>query len=174
MGNLALSFQSLEFWPYPSKHWNFDLILPNIVILALSILNIANLAVILLKIGVLILSLKTLEFLCYLCKHWNSAPIPVYFGILAVFFERLWFLFPFPNIRILVSFFIYIKFGFLALILADTGINPTFQTLQFWSHFFNIGLSILSFQTLEFWSYPSKSRNSGPVLPKLVILALSF
>ena len=34
IGILIFSFQTLEFWSYFNKLWNFDLIVPNVVILA--------------------------------------------------------------------------------------------------------------------------------------------
>ena len=66
---LILSFKTLEFWPYPYKHWNSDLILPNS--------------------GILALFLWALEFWSYPSKHWNSCPIFMNIGILALFYQTL-------------------------------------------------------------------------------------
>ena len=93
--HFTLSLQTLEFWSYSSIHCNSSLIIPNTGLLALIPLNTR----------LPILSFKTLGFLCYPCRHWNCASIPVYLGILTVSFERLSFLFPFPQIRIPLSFF---------------------------------------------------------------------
>ena len=51
IGILILFFQTLEFWPYPSNHWNSYLVVANI--------------------GTLPLSLQTLQFWPYLSKHCN-------------------------------------------------------------------------------------------------------
>ena len=62
----VLSFQTLEFRPYPFEHWNSGLILSSTGYPALSFL--------------------TLEFWPYPFKHWNSGPILSNTGILALCF----------------------------------------------------------------------------------------
>ena len=95
-GNLTLwkvvtiSFQTLEIWPYPSKHCNSDHILPNIGIPTLSFQTLefpphpskhGNSNLILPNIGILTLFFQTLEFSPYPSKHWNSNLIHPNIGI---------------------------------------------------------------------------------------------
>ena len=79
---LGLSFQIMEFWSYPSKHWNSDLIQRNTGILAFSFQTLElfsfsfsskqwNSGLILPNIGILTLSNETLEFLPFRFKRWN-------------------------------------------------------------------------------------------------------
>ena len=70
---------TLEFWPYPFKDWNSDLIFSNMRILSLSLIPP--------DIGILSLSFQTLEFWPYTSKHWNSDIIPPNIGILTLSFE---------------------------------------------------------------------------------------
>ena len=71
IGLSTLSFQTLEFWSYPSKYWNSDLILPNIVFL--------------------VFSFQTLEFWSYPFKHWNVSPILPNIRVLFLSFQTLEF-----------------------------------------------------------------------------------
>ena len=65
-----LSVQTMEFWPYFYKHWNYGLISPNILILALF--------------------LETLEFWPHPSKQCNSGPIFLKnIGILVLFWYTL-------------------------------------------------------------------------------------
>ena len=75
----------LEFWPYSPRHWNCDLILPNIAILTLFLPNIAIVPFFFFSnIGILTLFFQTLElwpffqiifeFWPYSSKHWNCDP----------------------------------------------------------------------------------------------------
>ena len=77
-----LSLQTMEFWPYFYTHWNYGLISPNILILALF--------------------LETLEFWphpskhsnsgpIFFLKHWNSGPILIHVGFLILSFKILGF-----------------------------------------------------------------------------------
>ena len=92
---LTISFQTLQFWPYPSKHWNSHLILPNIGILTLSFQTLefppypSN-------TGIPILSFQTLEFPPHPSKHGNSNLILQNIGILTLFFQTLEFS-PYPS-----------------------------------------------------------------------------
>ena len=101
IGIVILSFQILEFWLYPCKHWNFspflcilefwpyfyhhwnsDFILPNIRILALFLYTLefwsflSNTGILVYffftNIGILILSFQTLEFWPHFYKHFCS------------------------------------------------------------------------------------------------------
>ena len=62
-------FLTLDFLPYPSKHWNSDLTLPNT--------------------GILTLSFQTLYFWSSPFKHWNSGLILSNIGMLALSFQTL-------------------------------------------------------------------------------------
>ena len=151
MAILVLFFLTLEFLPYPSKHWtskhrNSDLILANIRILPLTIPNIGILALIFLNSGVLILSFETLQFflslqtleLCpYPCIHWNSSR--VLWNIIFILFSK--------HRSSGLSIFIY-----------ELLISSSYPSKHWPSGLILLKIIILalSFEPLKFWSYRSK------------------
>ena len=100
MTTLTLSFQTLEYWPYLSKHCNSYLFCQNIGILILSFQTLEfspslfkpwNSNLIFLNIKNLTLSAQTLEFWPYLSKLWKSYFICPDIGILTLSFQTLEF-----------------------------------------------------------------------------------
>ena len=88
IGNLILSFQTLEFWPsffsalefwsYPSKHWISG---PFFIHIGSKLWNSGRISI---SIGISILFFPTLQFLPYFCKHWNSDLILLKVGTLGL------------------------------------------------------------------------------------------
>ena len=159
----TLSFQCnnwnswFEFCPYFYTRWNFDVILPDTAILALSV--------------------YTLKFLSYRSKHCNSGPI----------FVTQWNLHGPDPLKHWTSSLIFINIGILSISFETLEFWPfflqTFELLSnpstnwnFWPYFFtdwnfhlilpNIWILALFLKTLEFLSYPS--------IANIEILALSF
>ena len=149
-GILAISFQTLEFWPFFYKHWNSYLIHSQIGISDPTFYTLLF-DLILRNIGILALFLQTLEFL--------SDPSIANIEILAFSFQTR----EFWPIVYTHCFFI-----------------SSFKTLGFWPYFYkrwnydlmipkngilalffiNTGILAISFQTLEFWPFFYKHWNS--------------
>ena len=81
---LALSFQTMEFWPIIYTHWFFDLKNKNTGMLALFLWALElwsydskewNSSPFFINTGILTLSFQTLELSYFPSKHWNSGPI---------------------------------------------------------------------------------------------------
>ena len=163
MGILTLSFETLEFWSYPSKHWNSSPYYSKHWYLSSYSSKHWSSDLILRNIGILMLSLQTLELCPCPCTPWNSSRV-------------LW------NIITFISFSKHRNYGLFFYKLWISRSYPSkhwnsplsFQTLQIWSHLFNIGVSTLSFKRIEFLPYPSKHWHSALILLKIIILALSF
>ena len=141
--------QSLEVWPYPSKHLNSGLIF--------------------IHTGILILSLQTLGFWPYFYTHWNFDLILWNIGILDLSLHTLKFWSYGSNVGILALFF---NIGFLILSFKNTlGFWPYF--FKHWNY--DVTLANIGFLAVflpEFWSYSSKHWNSDLNLPNNGILAL--
>ena len=154
-----------EFRPYPSKHWNSYLILPNIPFHLSyrskhcnSFLISPNIRIPMLSIlntGILILFFQTLEFLSHPSKH---------FWILTLSF------------RIIIGIFSYPSNHWTSyLILANTRILIlSFEKLHFLSYSSKHWNSYFVFQTLEFLSHPSKHWNSYVIFQDIRILLICF
>ena len=69
---VILSFGTLEIWPYFVTHWNFDLIVPNIGILANFYKHWTSYLILPLQTEILALSFQTLEFFLIIYTHWVS------------------------------------------------------------------------------------------------------
>ena len=82
---VILSFGTLEIWPYFVTHWNFDLIVPNIGILAIFYKHWTSYLILPLQTEILALSFQTLEFFFIIYTHWVSDLILQNIRILAQF-----------------------------------------------------------------------------------------
>ena len=136
----TLSFQCnnwnswFEFCPYFYTRWNFDVILPDTAILALSV--------------------YTLKFLSYRSKHCNSGPI----------FVTQWNLHGPDPLKHWTSSLIFINIGILSISFETLEFWPFFYKHLncYLIHpqigisgliFLQIGIFTSSFQTFEFWPY---------------------
>ena len=145
---------TLAFWPYLYTHWN-----PNLILLS---------------IGILALFCYILEFGSHPYKHWTSSRIFINIGILTLFFQTLEFWPLFINIGILIESIHTLEFWPCFL---RTGIfSSFFPAFEFWpcSYKHCNSYLILSLQTLKFWSYPSKQWNFGPIFIYTGFLILTF
>ena len=141
-GILFSSFQTLEFWPYFYKLWNFCLYLPlqslefwpypsNHLILALVYAHWFS--------GRIFLHI---EFLSYRSKPENTGPIFIYIGIVTSPFQR--------------SYFWPCSYKHWTYSYRHWNTYPILFPCKHWNSgpsFIVIGNLILSFQTLEFWPY---------------------
>ena len=137
MGIFIPLLQSLEFWSYPSNHWNSG---PNFIHIGILMSSIQ------LFFFWPYLALYTLQFLSYSSKRWNSDPVFIHIGILP---SKDWNSAP-----------IFIITGILILSF------PPLQALEFWPSFYkqwkshlillntgvliHIGCVILFFKRLRF------------------------
>ena len=90
---LALSFQTMEFWPiiytrwfflsHPSKHWDSGPIFMSVGIMIIWFQRMESYSFFI-NTGILALSFQTLEFLYCPSKHWNSGSIfyTLHFGLI--------------------------------------------------------------------------------------------
>ena len=148
IGILILSFQTLECWSYFNKLWNFDLIVPNVVILAPFV--------------------KALELLSYPCKHWNS--IFIHIKILALF---LWTLeFWSYSSKHCNSDLILLKGGILGLFFYTLAFWSYPSKHGICGQIIKIGIRILFFQLFEFRCCFYKHWNSDLILQNIWILVL--
>ena len=156
---MALSFQTLEFWPQPLKYWNSGLF-------PFKHLNsgliLPKFFPILQNSEILTLSFQTLEFSPTLSntailKHSNS-------GLILPNLE-CWPYFSKHRSKHLRSDRIQRNIGILALF---------FQTLELFSLPSKRWNSDRIFQTWEYWPNPSKDWNSDLILSNTGILTLSF